>query len=88
MFYSYCPENGIEFHETAEEAKAKAEEHKDASEFAAADSDWHWQDNEDEVSWGKVMGKCRFDDREMTEEEKAENPEWSFIREYDLHDVV
>ncbi len=88
MYYSYDPEDGIEFHDTAEEAKARAEKALEDAEFRAADSDWHWSDNEDEISWGEVRGKVSLNDREMTPEEKAENPEWSSIRNPTLDDVV
>ena len=87
MFYSYDPEDGIAFHATAEEAKARAEKALDAAEFSAADSDWSWQENEDQISWGEVRGKVEYNDRPLTPEEKAENPEWSFHRSPTLDDV-
>ncbi len=88
MFYSYDPESGIEFHATAEEAKARAEKALDDANFHAADSDWSWNENEDEISWGQVRGKVQYNDRPLTEEEKKQNPEWSMIRNPTLDDVV
>ena len=87
MFYSYDPEDGIAFHATAKEAKARAEKALDDAAFNAADSDWCWQENEHEISWGEVSGKVQYNDRPLTPEEKAENPEWSFIRNPTLEDV-
>lgn len=88
MYYSYDPESGIEFHATAEEAKARAQRALDAAEFHAADSDWSWTENEGEISWGEVRGKVSVDDRPPTAEEKADNPEWEFVRRLSLDDVV
>lgn len=88
MFYSYDPEDGIEFHDTAEEAKARAERALADAEFSAADSDWNWQENEDQISWGEVRGKVFVHDRDLTPEEKELNPEWESIREIGLEDVV
>jgi hypothetical protein len=88
MFYSYDPEDGIAFHATAEEAKARAEKALDDANFHAADSDWSWNENEDEISWGEVRGKVTVTDRPLDAEEKAENPEWESIRSLSLDDVV
>jgi hypothetical protein len=88
MFYSYVPDDGIEFHDTADEAKARAEKALEDAEFHAADSDWQWCDNEEEISWGEVRGKVSYNDRELTPEEKAENPEWLFHRSPTLDDVA
>ena len=87
MFYSYDPEDGIEYHDTEEEARNRAEQAKEFIEFYAADSDGVWPEKADEVSWGRVMGKARVEDRDLTEEEKAENPEWVRLREYTLEKV-
>jgi len=87
MYYSYDPEDGIAFHETAEEAKARAEKALEDAEFHAADSDWSWNENEEEISWGEVRGKVRYNDRPLDEEEKKENPEWSFHRSPTLDDI-
>lgn len=87
MYYSYDPDSGIEFHATAEEAKARAGKALDAAKFNAADSDWYWQENEEEISWGEVRGKVSYNDRPLDAEEKAEHPEWEFIRNPTLDDV-
>lgn len=83
-FYSYDPNDGIEFHDSLEEAKERAEKALDFAEFRAADSDWHWLDNEDEISYGEVMGKVELNDREPTAEEKETYPEATFIRDPSL----
>jgi len=87
MYYSYCPEDGIKFHDTEEEAFSRAEDAKECIEFHAADSDWDWHDRADEVSWGKVIGKAFFTDRELTAEEKSENPDLDFHRTYTLESL-
>jgi len=87
MYYSYDPEDGIKFHPNAEEAKTRAEKALEAAELSAADSDWSWNENEDEISWGEVRGKVAYNDRDMTDEEKAENPEWAFVRNPTLDDI-
>ncbi len=87
MYYSYDPEDGIRFHDTAEEAKSRAEKALDDAQFHAADSDWAWNDNEDEISWGEVRGKVSYNDRPLTADEKKENPEWDHIRNPTLDDI-
>lgn len=86
-FFSYSPEEGIEFHESADEARTRAEKQLDDAEFAAADSDWHWQENEDSICWGVVKACVIVRDRDLTPEEMADNPEWSFIRSLSLEDA-
>lgn len=88
MHYSYDPEDGIRFHDTAEEAKSRAEKALDDAEFSAADSDWNWGENEDEISWGEVRQRVVVTDRDLTPEEKAENPNFAFIRSHSLDDVI
>lgn len=86
-YFSYDPDDGIRFHETAEEAKARVSDSLERAEFNAADSDWHWQDNEHEICWGIVCGRVSVTDRDLTPEEKEENPDWSFIRKVELEDL-
>lgn len=78
-YYSYDPESGIEFHDTAEEAKDRAQKALDDAEFQAADSDWNWSDNEHEISWGEVRESVQMHKRDMTPEEQVEHPECSYI---------
>lgn len=87
MYYSYDPECGIEFHDTPEEAQARAEKALDDAIFHAEDSDFSWHDNEHEISWGEVRQKVEVEDREPTTEEKENNPEWDFVRKIELEDV-
>lgn len=84
-YYSYDPNgNGIQFHETEDEAQRVCEDALDYERHHAADSDWNWHDNIDEISWGIVRGQVEVKDRNLTPEEKSENPEWDYIREVDL----
>lgn len=87
MYYSYDPENGIEFHDTAEEAEACARKTVEDAEFYAEDSDWQWVGDEDQICWGEVKGKVTFSNRPLNKEEKAENPEWEFIRAISLDSI-
>jgi hypothetical protein len=88
MYYSYDPEDGIEFHDTAEQAKSRAEKALEDAEFHAADSDWSWNENEAEISWGEVRGKVTVTDRPLDDEEKKENPEWESIRNLSFASTV
>ncbi|MEO0797181.1 MAG: hypothetical protein AAFX93_18665 [Verrucomicrobiota bacterium] len=87
MYYSYDPNDGIEFHDTAHEAQSRADDAIEAARYHAADSDWHWHENESEICWGKVHGKCQVTDTEISAEDKKEHPEWDFIREISLEDI-
>jgi hypothetical protein len=60
MFYSYDPEKGIRFHDTAQEAEASAEEALADAIVHAEDSDFHWRENESEISWGQVGGHAEM----------------------------
>lgn len=61
MYYSYDYEDGIEFHDTAEAAKARAESALDDARDHACDSGWN--EEEWQISWGKVMGVARETER-------------------------
>lgn len=88
-YFSYDPDDGIRFHDTAKEAKSRAEDALDRAAFSAADSDWHWEDNEHEISWGIVHGQVSYNDRDLTPEEKSDPDykEFSFIRNPTLDDL-
>lgn len=60
MFFSYDHENGIEFHETAEAAKARAEENFQYDQDAAPDG---WHEEVDSICWGKVSERVVETDR-------------------------
>lgn len=82
QYFSYDPNDGIKFHNSLKEARARAETALDEAEENAADSDWTWSENEDEICYGEVFGRVVVNDRELTEEEKKENPDWHFIRSH------
>ena len=54
MYFSYDHEDGIEFHETAEAAKARAEKALEMDRDIAPDG---WPENVDDSCWGEVRGK-------------------------------
>lgn len=88
MYYSYDPEDGIEFHDTPDEAKARAEKALADAIFHAEDSDFHWNDNEHEISWGKVSGIVRMNDREATVEDREMfGQDVDFVRDAKLEEV-
>jgi hypothetical protein len=70
MYYSYDPEDGITYHDTAEQAKASAEKHLSSAIDYAADSGF--QDNEGDISWGRVQGRVVLNQREPTDYEKSQ----------------
>ena len=85
MYFSYSPEEGIQFHDTADQAKDCAEQAVEAVCDSIADD--LSSDNESEICWGKVMGKTVVTDRSPTDAEKAENPDVEVIRELCLEPV-
>lgn len=85
MYFSYSPEEGIQFHDTCDQAKNYAEQAVDVACGAIADD--LSSDNESEICWGKVMGKTAVTDRSPTDAEKADNPEVEVIRELCLEPV-
>ena len=90
MYFSYSPEEGIQFHDTADQAKDYAEQAIEAACEAAcdvaADAD-SWNYNEHEICWGKVIGRTVVSERSPTDAEKADNPDVEVIRELCLEPV-
>jgi hypothetical protein len=80
MYYSYDFEDGIEFHDTAEEAKQRAESALDASRDHACESGW--SDEEWQISWGKVSERAV----ETKRETPPEGSEFEYISDYELKD--
>ncbi len=60
MFFSFDTEDGIEFHKTAEEAKAKAEKNLDLCRDYADDG---WDENVQDICWGEVRGRVTETER-------------------------
>ena len=74
MFFSYDHEDGIEFHETAEEAKARAEKALDMDRDVAEDG---WDDNVTDICWGEVKGRVVETMRHpTTPEDNTDCDEW------------
>lgn len=74
MFFSYDHEDGIEFHETAEEAKARAEKALDMDRDVAEDG---WDDNVTDICWGEVKGRVvETMRRPTTPEDNTDCEEW------------
>jgi hypothetical protein len=74
MFFSYDHEDGIEFHETAEEAKARAEKALDMDRDFAEDG---WDDNVTDICWGEVKGRVvETMRRPTTPEDNTDCEEW------------
>ena len=81
MYFSYDYEDGIEFHDTAEEAKSRAE-------WALANSQDHacdcgWADEVWQICWGKVSAKVQ----EISREPADEDSEFTEIIDYQLVDT-
>lgn len=87
IYFSFDPENGIEFHDTEKEAESRVAAALESAIDYAADWDWNWTDNEGDISYGIVIGKVKVTDRPMTMEEQRENPEWDAIRSHKLESV-
>lgn len=86
MFYSYDPQDTFKFHETEEAAK---QAFADAMQYAYdALADGCSDDDEHQISWGRVCQHITSKDREMTPEEKAANPEWDYIRDMEVCTVA
>jgi len=78
MFFSYDPENGIEFHETEEQAKKRAQAALDSEQDTAMDDGWG--DQVDEICWGVVGQKVVETSREPAPDES----EFAEIITYEL----
>lgn len=74
QFFSYDPNNGFEFHDTAEQAKLAADNAFDwAQEEAGCDG---WPENVDDICWGEVKQRVTLTkkiDRPPQSELDAEN---------------
>ena len=86
MYYSYSPEEGIQFHDTADQAKSRAEQAIEAACDVVADG-FAWADNEHEICWGSVTEITAVTDRSPTGAEKADNPDVDVIRKLCLEPV-
>ena len=88
LFFSYDPENGIQFFYTSEQAKVSADSILDSFRDWAVDSGW--PENPTDICWGEVRESVV----EISREKKPENPtqaeidqfgEFDELIEYALH---
>jgi len=71
-FFSYDPEEGINYHDSADDARGEAEATLDLVQDAAADSAFGWEGtNVNDVCWGIVCGRAeRTSSRPANEDEQ------------------
>jgi len=72
QYFSYDPDNGIEFHDDAESARESAAE--SLSDAAHAAQDTGWDDSEGNICWGEVLGRVETTERPLAENERG--PDW------------
>ncbi len=66
-FFAYCPDDGFDVFETAEQAKAAAEQWIDSYRGDAVDG---WSEEVDQVCWGEIREKAtQVGRRPATEED-------------------
>lgn len=56
-YFSYDPEFGVEFHETAEQAEAAAISYLDEYRHTAAEDGWH--ELTDRICWGQIKQSAK-----------------------------
>lgn len=66
MYFSYDPECGFDFHNTADEAKKQAESHLDDARDMACDG---WPETTDQICWGEIRGQVTEVSRRQVEED-------------------
>lgn len=72
-YFSFRPGYGMEFYEEADDARRDAAQHfSDAS--RQADEQPGWDEEEQDICWGKVLGRVEFTERKLKENECA--PDW------------
>lgn len=83
QYFSYDPDNGIEFHDDAESARESAAE--SLSDAAHAAQDYGWDDSEGYICWGEVLGRVETAERPLADNERG--PDWlegDIIRDAEL----
>lgn len=84
MYFSYCPENGFQFHETEQEAREMGEKNFATFEdYAASDG---WGDNVDDVCWGVVRQRVTEISRRDPNPVEGDNTDFDEIIDYKLID--
>ena len=79
MYFSYCPENGFEDHETEAEAKAAAQENLDIAMGDGPIPEWVGQ-----IRWGKTIGSATETSRRDADPECHSEKDYDFIATIEL----
>lgn len=85
MFFSYCPENGFETHETAALAKEAAEANLEPFADEAVDG---WSEQVDQICWGEIKGTCQVISRRPIDPESGRESQFTEIIDYGIVDDV
>lgn len=84
-YFSYCPEDGIELHETAEQAAEAAQYYLDQEREEACEG---WADNVDQICWGELKQRVvETMRRPRTDEDTFISSDCDTVVDYDLIDV-
>ena len=84
-YFSYCPEEGFELHETAEQAQQAVE---DALDFERGEACEGWADYVDQFCWGELKQRVvETMNRPRTDKDTFVSPECDTIVDYALIDV-
>ena len=87
-FFSYCPDEGFETHNTAEEAKKAADDSIDSFRDNAEDG---WSEEVDQVCWGEVKEQSTMGDKRSKDDAAKEgifvNSACDFVCDYALQPV-
>jgi hypothetical protein len=84
-YFSYCPEEGFELHETAEQAKNAVE---DALDFERSEAYEGWSDYIDQFCWGELKQHVvETMSRPRTDEDIFVSSDCDTIVDYGLVDV-
>lgn len=78
LFFSYDPDGDFELHRAATHAKDAFEKTVDRLNEQLEDGEG--EDSALDASWGIVVQSLNFNDRPLTDDEKARYPDWDCIR--------
>lgn len=85
MYFSYCPENGFEFHDTEDEARKRGEQNFEAFEDDACS--YGWGENVGDVCWGQVRQRVVEVSRRTADPEQGDSTQFDEIVDYKLQDA-
>lgn len=78
-YFSYCPENGFEEHDTEDEAKAEAQERIDIAMGDGPIPEWI-----DQIRWGLIRGSARVINERKPDPESHTESQYDFIADVEL----